>query len=249
MNVGEARGPTAAATGLAALLALAAPAQAAHPLSTDDAGTVGAAGVEIEVSSLFGGAEAPEAAGLELGAALHVGLTDALDAGVSLALQTVADGKADVAMGAPLLDLKWRVLEAAGAAPGLTLRIDYAPMPDTGVGYDVGGVLVATLDLAPVEVHMNVGAHGRSLGAPEARFALCVGAASLVSVSSTVQLGAEAAVEGDPSGELGGVSGMAAVAWEVAEARVLSAGAGPTWSADQPVGWVATVGFTASFPH
>ena len=92
------------ASALATIVLATAPVRAAHPLTTEDAGTLGAGTVEIEVGAT-GGSEwtgSPTAAGGSLG--LKVGLHEIVDLGVA------------VSYGATESDPRWRIDSVAGPA-------------------------------------------------------------------------------------------------------------------------------------
>ncbi|MCK6507083.1 hypothetical protein L6R53_27545 [Myxococcota bacterium] len=92
------------------------PALAAHPLTTDDPGTVGPGAGEVALSAGLAAAD------LEAGVAGHVGLADRLDLGATLTW-------AAPAAPGPALDLKWRVVDRALS---VGLRADLAPSEVAG---------------------------------------------------------------------------------------------------------------------
>lgn len=234
-----------------ALTGQVATARASHPLATDDVGTVGGGGGELEVSGLVGGpVEGGGRLDLDLGMALHVGLFDAVDVGASLALHTsVGDGVASDLVASPLFDLKVRLLSPGeDGTPGFAVRLDYQPpTPIEGglTGHDAGAVVVTTFEAGVVAIHVNLGATGRALASSEQSLTLLGASTGVVSVGGAVALAGEVVFEGTPGDGLVGVSGLAAVMWEAEPSRILSAGVGPSWSPDGGFGWVASVGITA----
>lgn len=113
----------------ATLLALAAsPARAFHPLVTDDTGTQGRGGRQLELGAEYGRDDSGRAGG---GAAVMTfGLNDSVDAAVALPLQYVRphdpeSGRPRGGLSDAALELKWRAAEgrgwSLGLKPGLTL--------------------------------------------------------------------------------------------------------------------------------
>lgn len=159
---------------LCGLLFAATAVHAGHPLVTDDAGTVGKGGVQIEINGELafdreraddGTTEKGEAT--EAALAVTYGLTESLDIVVTApyrwlsthqddALTARENGLADMS-----LDLKWRFLERDGwgmaIKPGITLPTGNA---DRGLGsgrttYRL--FLVTTREIAPWALHLNLG--------------------------------------------------------------------------------------------
>jgi hypothetical protein len=158
----------------AALLgALAAPAAAgaAHPLVSDDAGTLGAAVLQLELTGA-GGLERSRQAGVRLqedasllAAAFSWGLHDDLDlvVGLPLAWSRRSAGGPETSpvsgVGDVLLEAKWRFLEAGGFSlalkPGLSLPTGDATF-GLGTGRPcIGAALLATQLIGPVSLHLN----------------------------------------------------------------------------------------------
>jgi hypothetical protein len=157
---------------LAAALAAPAITEAAHPLATDDAGTLGRGVRQAELTAeLSRDSEGPRAertsadAG-EGGVAVGYGLLDRLDlvVGVATSWSRVQQRNGPVSeargLGDLALDLKWRALEVGGFAlalkPGITL-----PTGDADRGLGAGRpcyalTLVASQELGPVALHANV---------------------------------------------------------------------------------------------
>jgi hypothetical protein len=160
--------------GLALAMALCAPlaASAAHPLATDDAGTLGRGVRQAELTAGLGrdtegrGAERVSDDTGEGGLAVGYGVLESLD--VVLGLTTSwsrvqqQDGPSSdtKGIGDLAVDLKWRALERGGFAlalkPGITLPTGDA---DRGLGTGrpcYGFTLVASQELGPVAVHANL---------------------------------------------------------------------------------------------
>lgn len=108
--------------------AAASPARAFHPLFTDDTGTQGRGGRQVEVTGEYGrGEEHHAGAGAVV---LSYGLSKTLDAAVGLPLQYARPhgpeaGRPVAGLSDASLELKWRAAEGAnwslGLKPGLTL--------------------------------------------------------------------------------------------------------------------------------
>lgn len=158
---------------LAAPLLLPAPTLAAHPLSTDDTGTQGDRGRQLELTvehgrdaSSAGGAAALDHAG-EAAVTLALGIADAVDLVVGLptswgrsrldgALVSEQVGVADASV-----EVKWRFLARGGFSaavkPGLSLPTG-DPRDGLGSGRPGYGVtLIATQEAGPVTLHANAG--------------------------------------------------------------------------------------------
>ena len=158
----------------AVLLAVAAAAQGAHPLLTDDSGTQGARRIQVELSAENSERPGPgEESWAQDGAAtLSLGVVDAVDLSMGLPVTRIwgkgpagtreASGLGDVS-----LALKWRFFEqgplALALKPGLSL-----PSGDEGrglgreqEGYDL--LLIASLGGEGPRLHANAG------WAPQAR--------------------------------------------------------------------------------
>ncbi|HSW62063.1 MAG TPA: transporter [Dissulfurispiraceae bacterium] len=152
---------------------------AAHPLVTDDAGTVGAGKVQIEVtgelthdkvrvfSEHTGGHITEKTRGGSVGATVTAGVHDRADVVLGIPYQWFfvredgertgrADGLSDIS-----LDLKWRFFEQDGwslaAKPGVSL-----PTGDDDRGLGNGRAtyrmfVIGTKELAPWAFHVNLG--------------------------------------------------------------------------------------------
>jgi hypothetical protein len=148
-------------------------AYAAHPLITDDAGTVGAGKVQIELNGEYSFDRQREAGvtqkthGVNAGTTVTVGVHDRVDVVAGVPYQwiwTYQDGTRtgkDNGVGDVSLDIKWRFFEQDGwslaVKPGITL-----PSGDDERGFGNGRVtykmfLIGTKELAPWAFHLNLG--------------------------------------------------------------------------------------------
>lgn len=225
------------------------PARAAHPLITDDAGTLGLAAAEVEVSSTLGrsdGLRSPSH--VALGLALHVGVLDELDLGAGVIVEShvgrdATDARTHVALA---VDGKWRWLEPDGAAPGLALRLEYAPPVTGGEGHDASGLLLASWEpAARLEAHLDVGLTAMDLGTAAPAPTWVATAAVVGHLLGGLALGAEAGIELELEGPVAGWMGTLGVAWSPVDGPRVSVGLGPVWTADEGLGWVATLALTA----
>ena len=207
----------AAGVGLAVAAALCAPAaRAAHPLVTDDAGTLGQGVRQVELTAALSrdaegsGAERVSDHTGEGAAAIGYGLVDSLDLVVGLGTTwsrvrgqggptSEAKGVGDLA-----LDLKWRAVERGGFAlavkPGVTL-----PTGDAGRGLGTGRpcwalTLIASQRIGPVALHANVAYFRDDYARREDREAsrldrLHASVAAAVQVASRLQVVADVGLE------------------------------------------------------
>jgi hypothetical protein len=169
--------PLAGVTLLWAALAMPAVARAAHPLITDDTGTLGKGNRQVELTAEMGrdeqraeGVKTLEQAG-ETAFTFTFGLIDSIDlvAGAAASWSRVRlDGELDsntAGFGDVALEVKWRFLELGGFSaalkPGLSL-----PTGDESRGLGNGRVsytaaVILTQELGPVSVYAN-GAYARN---------------------------------------------------------------------------------------
>lgn len=146
------------------LAALASTARAAHPLITDDTGTQGRGGRQLELVGEFG--RDPDGRHGESAAVFSYGVAETLDAVVGLPVQFVRPsapeeartlaGVADTA-----LELKWRFIQRGGVSlalkPGLTVTTG-----DDERGFGAGRsnyrlAALASASRGKAEAHANVG--------------------------------------------------------------------------------------------
>lgn len=154
-------------------LSLPALASAAHPLATDDTGTLGKMKFQVETSAEFGwdresiNGVATNADSQDLNASITAGILEPLDLVVAFPftwLQVTADG-AKIYDNGGLNDLsmaiKWRFLEIGPVSFAVRPSITF-PTGDYNRGLGAGrpayGVtLISTVEFKPVAVHANVG--------------------------------------------------------------------------------------------
>lgn len=150
-----------------------APAFAAHPLVTDDAGTQGRRNIQIEMTGELDhdkgvreGVRTEESGG-EFAAILSYGASDDIDIVIGLPYQwtrakengaavSEEDGPSDVS-----IELKWRFYESEGLGlalkPGVTIP---SGDEDRGLGSgrpSYGVFFIATRDTGPWALHLNIG--------------------------------------------------------------------------------------------
>jgi len=154
------------------MMVTATPSWAAHPLITDDTGTQGKGGYEIELNGEF---EHDDEDGVEsevttIAGALSVGLADAIDLVLGIPVQftrviedteeghetTTEEGISDIS-----IELKWRFWERKGLSfavkPVVTLPTGERK-EGLGGGRITGSLyLISTLEKGPVCFHANVG--------------------------------------------------------------------------------------------
>lgn len=137
----------------------------AHPLITDDSGTQGAGKFQVELNGEY--AKDGGDSTTEVSASVTGGISDNLDLVISAPYQFLRfrdeegnriteDGISDIAV-----ELKWRFYEKEGFSlalkPGITFPTgdDEKGIGDGKAAY--GAVLIATRELAPAIVHVNLG--------------------------------------------------------------------------------------------
>lgn len=161
----------------AALLCCAAPAYAAHPLVTDDTGTQGTGGWQVECTTEFssnretdGGIRIKEREN-EAAMVLSYGISDGIDivAGLPYLWYQVTENQLvsadESGIGDMTLELKWRLYENKKSGFSLALKPGISlPSGDAdrglGTGRVTGGaVLIATKEFGPLTLHANAGYH------------------------------------------------------------------------------------------
>lgn len=244
--------PRSATATLIATFALgAAPAFAAHPLATEDAATLGGAGLlEVEVASAVG-VPLGTTVGVttDVGAALHAGLGRWFDVGLSvgLGLGSGGPGRPTTVSVAPVIDAKLRLLEARPGRPGVALRAEYG-LAGEDPGHDLSQSatlqLVATLPAPGLDVHLNVfgGIEGGFTGRPDG----AVGGAAAVEIGlgARAVLGFEVLGEVDPVTRGVGLGGTAGLGIQLPADLVLSVGLGVDWAVGDEVALAPALGLT-----
>lgn len=141
------------------------PVYGAHPLITDDAGTLGAGAVQLELNGEY--AKDSSDSTTEIAAAVSGGVRDDLDLVFSVPYQllrfndeessrTTEDGISDIAV-----EMKWRFYEkesfSLAIKPGITLPTgdDDKGLGDGKASY--GMVFISSVELGPVTPHANIG--------------------------------------------------------------------------------------------
>jgi len=191
---------------LAAALAGASGARAAHPIQTEDTGTQGAGNLELENG--FSRERDADARGTVVAAwqpQLSIGLAPTLDAIVQPAWVSRRARGADTAAGTgdTNLDAKWRFY---GADPwSLAVRAGLElPTARAGLGLAHGrlgehALLAATWDAAPTTVHVNAGASHALAGPGVRATAVVVSAAVLQAIDERLLVTVDGQFTQDPS--------------------------------------------------
>ena len=160
--------PLSAAIALCSVLACPAAAFAAHPLITDDAGTIGAGRYQLEINGEYGH-EKEDGVTTETtqgAASLSYGLNESVDLVVGLPYQHIRDTDdttvmTDHGFSDTSLEVKWRFYErddwSLAIKPGLTL-----PTGDDEAGLGAGKVSyslfsIVSKEMKPWAFHLNLG--------------------------------------------------------------------------------------------
>lgn len=157
----------------ASLLAFTCNAFAAHPLSTDDAGTQGMLKFQVEATGEFSW-DKDSTDGVttktnqqNLGLTFTAGLLDSLDASIAFPfmLQQITQDSTTIRDNSGLTDitlaLKWRFIELGPVSLAIKPSVT-VPNGDQGRGLGNGraiysATLISTVDLKPVAIHANLG--------------------------------------------------------------------------------------------
>jgi Putative MetA-pathway of phenol degradation len=150
--------------GLLLVLGLPIPVDAAHPLIAEDTATQGSGKFELEIGNSWT-RDGPDRS-FELGPQLSYGVLPHLDLILRptwLDQRSIIDGDAIHARGAgdTAMDVKWRFFQRDKLSLAVRAGIN-APTGDADRGLGSGkptyhGLLVSSIDLAPLAVHANVG--------------------------------------------------------------------------------------------
>lgn len=139
-----------------------------HPLVTDDSGTQGRGGFQIELNGMIGHDRERGATETlrEVGTILSYGLSDTVDAVFGIPYRRIRIKDDEGAMGGVglsdlSLDLKWRFHEQEGLGLALRLGVTF-PTGDEkkalGTGRPTyGPFLIATKEISPWTFHLNLG--------------------------------------------------------------------------------------------
>ncbi|WP_417067968.1 transporter [Niveibacterium terrae] len=157
------RGIMRASGFLTLALLFSSPAFAAHPLTSDDAGVLGAGQWQLEANTDRAVAREAGAVGLAVNATLTRGMTDAVDLAINLSWchsqADAAPGGSQRGLGDASLALKWRVLERGGLSLGVK---PWLVLPtgrsDKGFGAErVQAGVLGILGFAADETHVYLG--------------------------------------------------------------------------------------------
>lgn len=231
------------------LVLLAAPAFASHPLVTDDAGTQGAAGFEAEFNGTVAQARQNEGTAAQ-GVSLHLGLSDTVDLGLNAGYEAALASDGAQGMGDPSVDLKWRMVEQAGARPAIGLRVDYvapqsSPMSD---GMHEGALTAAAAwDFERRFVYANGTLCMAGAGAAAPAVAWAASAAFGERIVRNWYAVVDARHEANAGIRGHATAGLLGVQWQQRDGLALSFGGGPSLDSNKALGWMATLALTLSF--
>jgi hypothetical protein len=210
---------------------------------------LGSGSVEFELAtSLSGEPSVTDELGLTQSLAVHAGIAEWLDAGVSLAYAAVLSGP-DAPRGLldPFLDVKACLAGCGDADTAFGFRLDYAPPQDSplSVGHHrIGGIAVLSLDGAGAAAHVNFGivGHAECAHAVSGLLSLAVELPLAARLSLAAEVMAQTDFASDhPEWQLGSTVGAA---WSVTDGVVLSTGVGALTTGVTSLGWLATAGIT-----
>jgi len=230
------------------LLGVSGAAWGAHPFASEDAGTVGGGVAEVELATAVDGA-GPEVGCVGLSMVLHVGLTEDLDLGAALGLDSTPgpDGRWGSAMAAPVVDAKLRLSDPDGARPGVAMKLAWRPAVDgpAPTGHELAGLVAATWVVGASTLGTNAGVVSETgQGAGRTTFQVAAGAST--GLNDVVHLGVDAVLS-LATAEHAGLDLMAGALFHVSPGRVVSVGVGAGWHEGEAASWVATAGLTAAF--
>ena len=170
-------------------------AHAAHPLITEDTATQGRGKFELEIGNAWTRDGSDRS--FELGPQLSYGVLPQLDAILRpawLDQRSTIDGDTVHARGAgdTAADLKWRFFERDKVSLAIRAGVN-APTGDANRGLGSGkptyhGLLAASIDLAPIAVHANIGYTRNRADSVERRDLYHASAAAVWTVNATWRL-------------------------------------------------------------
>jgi len=200
---------------LASALLSASPAFAAHPLITDDAGTIGGGNRQIELNSEYGhdrqhGAGVLTEAGAgEIATSFSYGLSDAVDVVLGLPYQWASSEEDGVetgdeeGIGDTSLEVKWRFYEHNGLSlavkPGLSLP---SGNEEQGLGNGratYGAMFITSREIAPWAFHLNLGYVRNENNTGDRKDIWHASLAGVVEVTATLKAVANIGVETNPN--------------------------------------------------
>ncbi|HWI41226.1 MAG TPA: transporter, partial [Verrucomicrobiae bacterium] len=184
-----------------AVILYAGAAHAAHPLATEDTGTVEKGKYQLELSTEVGraGGSASRETATEFAASFTAGLTDRIDLSLGLPFDTVRERdplgvNRHSGLGDAELASKIRFLESGrfslAVRPAVTMPLGDEDRVLGGGRISYGASLIASTDLKPFGVHAVVG-YARNNNAGERRDIVSASAAATAEVGHGVQLVAE----------------------------------------------------------
>lgn len=147
----------------AGVLFLSAPCFAAHPMGTEDPGTVAPLNLLVEITEEYRHTKG-DGSESDLGIGLTTGLLKKLDLaiGAGYAMLDPDSGSSEKGFGDLGFAAKWNFLEEQGSLPGLALKLgvtlptgDHEKGFGSG-GYDAFGNLIAGKALGPVSLYLNL---------------------------------------------------------------------------------------------
>ena len=192
--------------------AMTAPARAAHPSLTEDAGTQGARRVELEVGTTF--AHGPDGRLRSVEPQLSIGVAERVDA---IVLPTfVAIDAADLRVrgaGATTTDIKWRFLEVDGLDFALRAGVDW-PTGSNALGGDrssLHALLVATRRIGDSTISFNAGVDRQSPAFGERRLVVRLALGVVHPVHEVLTLVGDLAVQSNPDVAQSTTPGVASV--------------------------------------
>ena len=212
-------------------LAIADPAQAAHPIISEDPGTQGTGGLEVEIGFAASRGEPGGGRGSQLATQLAWGLAPTLDVLVVpryLWLRP-ADASRERGVGDTSLDLKWRFVEIdkvqVAVRAGVELPTGDAPR---GLGADGTGfhaVLALAFDAEPVQWLVNVG-YARARTAGERTHLPFASTAVVIPAEGAVRTFVEVAAQAnsDPARSTWPAVARTGLIWKVADGVDLDVG-------------------------
>lgn len=222
------------------------PCFAAHPLGTEDPGTVPPLNLQVEVTGEYYHT-AGEGNEIDPGISLTTGILSNLDLtlGAGYGILDPEEGSVEKGFGDLKLAAKWNFLKEKGNLPGLALKLGMTlPTGDENKGlgnggYDASGNLIAGKAVGPVNLYINLGytrvdkvAEGRKKNICAASLAGEWDIAESLALVGEVLYGSTGADGEDPP-----VAVTAGLIWEIADTLSIDIGAragltdtAPDWS-------------------
>lgn len=147
------------------------PGYAAHPLISDDAGTLGTGAVQIELNSEFGGdrdtsgVQTATTRQAQVAATLGYGIGEKLDVNLGFgrpwsSVETGGRRFRDAGSVDLSLNLKWQLFEHEGLSVALKPQLGFSRavgVPEHDYTMSYGAALVCTKEFEPFALHLNLG--------------------------------------------------------------------------------------------